>query len=297
MTAERAPATAEAAGGVAAGPPGPVTGRAGFLTVVRVIWMREQLTFFRDRPRLISVFVMPVVVCLMLAEGLGDTLAVLPGSLDYRQFFYPGMVAFMVISQSVYAGVSIVVDRQVGFLREILVAPASRTAIVIGKITGGSTVAFVMGIVMFAIAPLLGVSLSLEVVLKLMGLIALVSFLVTAAGVALGTWLRSFQSFQMITTVAIYPALFLSGIFFPLNNVPIWMDVLGKFNPFTYAVAPIREVALAEHLKDVPADAPFQITHVEWFGYTLSTWQELAIVIVLGMAMLAIAVRAIRTTE
>lgn len=297
MTAGQAPTTGQAAGTVGTGLPGHNSGRASFLTVVRVIWLREQLTFFRDRPRLISVFVMPLVVCLMLAEGLGDTLAVLPGNLDYRQFFYPGMVAFMVISQSVYAGVSIVVDRQVGFLREILVAPVSRTAVVIGKITGGSTVAFVMGIVMFAIAPLLGVDLSLEVVVKLIGLIALVAFLVTAVGVALGTWLRSVQGFQMITTVAVYPALFLSGIFFPLNNVPIWMDILGKFNPITYAVAPIREVALSEHLKDAPADAPFQITHVEWFGYTLTTWQELGIVVVLGTAMLAIAIRAVRTTE
>ncbi len=175
------------------------------------------LIFFRDRPLVIAAFVMPLIVFIVLAEGLGDTLAILPGNLDYRQFFLPGMVSYTVISQSVNTGVSIVTDRQMGF--------------------------------------------------------------------------------QTITAILMYPALFLSGVFFPLNNVPIWLDVIAKFNPLTYAVAPIREVALSEHLKDVPADAPFQITHVEWFGYTLSTWEELGIVVVLGTAMLIIAVRAIRTTE
>ena len=285
------------AGGMAGGSRRHATGRASFLTVVRVIWTRELLIFFRDRPLIIAAFIMPLIVFIVLAEGLSDTLTILPGNLDYRQFFLPGMISYTVISQSVNTGVSIITDRQMGFLREILVAPVSGVAICIGKITGLATVAFVMGSGMLAVAPLLGVDLSLEIVAKLIGLIALMSFLFAASGVALGSWLRSVQGFQTITSILIYPALFLSGVFFPLNNVPIWLDVIAKFNPLTYAVAPIREVALAEHLKDVPADAPFQITHVEWFGYTLSTWQELGIVIVLGMAMLALAIRTIRSSE
>ena len=297
MTVEQAPTTGEAGDSVAMGSPRHTRGRASFLTVVRVVWKREMLIFFRDRPLIIAAFIMPLVVFVVLAEGLGDTLAILPGSIDYRQFFLPGMISYTVISQSVNTGVSIVTDRQMGFLREILVAPVSGVAICIGKIAGLATVAFVMGNGMLAVAPLLGVDLSFEVVAKLIGLIALMSFLFAACGVALGTWLRSVQGFQTITGILIYPALFLSGVFFPLNNVPIWLDVIAKFNPLTYAVAPIREVALAEHLKDVPADAPFQITHVEWFGYTLSTWEELGIVVILGTAMLIIAVRAIRTTE
>lgn len=281
----------------AAGSPRRATGRAGFLQVVRVIWLREVLIYFRDRPRMISAFTMPVIMLVMFGEGLGNSIAQLPGDIGYRQFIFPGMVAMIVLMNSVFSGVSIVTDRQFGFLREILVAPVSRTAICIGKISGGATVALVNGAVMFAIAPILGIDITIEVVAKLLPLIALVSFMLTGLGVALGSRLRSVESFQMLSQVAIFPAMFLSGIFFPINNVPAWMDVLVKINPVTYAVAPIREIALSEQLAAVPADAPFQITHVEWFGYTLSTWEELGVVLVFGALMLTIAIRAIRTTE
>ncbi len=290
-------AEAAAEARAAAGSPRRASGRAGFLQVVRVIWMREVLIYFRDRARMISAFTMPVIMLVMFGEGLGNSIAQLPGDIGYRQFIFPGMVAMIVLMNSVFSGVSIVTDRQFGFLREILVAPVSRTAICIGKISGGATVALVNGAVMFAIAPLLGIDITIEVVAKLLPLIALVSFMLTGLGVALGSRLRSVESFQMLSQVAIFPAMFLSGIFFPINNVPAWMDVLVKINPVTYAVAPIREIALSEQLAAVPADAPFQITHVEWFGYTLSTWEELGVVLAFGALMLTIAIRAIRTTE
>ena len=295
MTAEQA--TAEAAARVATRSPRPATGRASFLQVVRVIWMREVLIYFRDRPRMISAFVMPIMMLVMFGEGLGNSIATLPGDIGYRQFIFPGMVAMIVLMNSVFSGVSIVTDRQFGFLREILVAPVSRSAICIGKISGGATISLVNGIVMFVMAPILGIEISLEIVAKLIGLIALVSFMLTGLGVAMGSRLRSVESFQMLSQVAIMPAMFLSGIFFPINNVPAWMDVIVKLNPVTYAVAPIREIALSEQLKALPADAPFQITHVDWFGYTLSTWEEIGVVVLFGAAMLTIAIRAIRTTE
>ena len=295
MTAEQA--TAEVGARVATRAPRPATGRASFLQVVRVIWMREVLIYFRDRPRMISAFVMPIMMLVMFGEGLGNSIATLPGDIGYRQFIFPGMVAMIVLMNSVFSGVSIVTDRQFGFLREILVAPVSRSAICIGKISGGATISLVNGIVMFVMAPILGIEISLEIVAKLIALIALVSFMLTGLGVAMGSRLRSVESFQMLSQVAIMPAMFLSGIFFPINNVPAWMDVIVKLNPVTYAVAPIREIALSEQLKALPADAPFQITHVDWFGYTLSTWEEIDVVVVFGAAMLTIAIRAIRTTE
>ena len=295
MTVE--PVTAEAAARVATRSPRRATGRASFPQVVRVIWMREVLIYVRDRPRMISAFVMPIMMLVMFGEGLGNSIATLPGGIGYRQFIFPGMVAMIVLMNSVFSGVSIVTDRQFGFLREILVAPVSRTAICIGKITGGATIALVNGMVMFVIAPFLGIELTFEIVVKLIGLIALVAFMLTGLGVALGSRLRSVESFQMLSQVVIMPAMFLSGIFFPINNVPLWMDVIVKLNPVTYAVAPIREIALSEQLKALPADAPFQITHVDWFGYTLSTWEEIGVVVIFGAAMLAIAIHAIRTTE
>ena len=271
--------------------------RASFLQVVRVIWLREILIYFRDRPRMISAFTMPVIMLVMFGEGLGNSIAPLPGGIEYRQFIFPGMVAMIVLMNSIFAGVSIVTDRQFGFLREILVAPVSRSAICIGKISGGATIALFNGSIMFALAPILGIDISLIVVAKLLPLIALIAFMLTGVGVALGSRLRSLESFQMISQMAIFPAMFLSGIFFPINNVPTWMDVLVKLNPVTYAVAPIREIALSEQLAEIPEDAPFQITHVELLGHTLSTFEEIGIVVAFGALMLAIAIRAINTTE
>ena len=102
----------------AAGAPRRATGRAGFLQVVRVIWTREVLIYFRDRPRMISSFTMPVIMLVMFGEGLGNSIAQLPGDIGYRQFIFPGMVAMIVLMNSVFSGVSIVTDRQFGFLRE-----------------------------------------------------------------------------------------------------------------------------------------------------------------------------------
>ena len=294
MTAEQA---TEAAPDVQARAPRRASGRASFLQVVRVIWLREILIYFRDRPRMISAFTMPIIMLVMFGEGLGNSIAPLPGGIDYRQFIFPGMVAMIVLMNSIFAGVSIVTDRQFGFLREILVAPVSRAAICIGKISGGATIALFNGSIMFALAPILGIDISLIVVAKLLPLIALIAFMLTGVGVALGSRLRSVESFQMISQMAIFPAMFLSGIFFPINNLPTWMDVLVKLNPVTYAVAPIREIALSEQLAEIPEDAPFQITHVELLGHTLSTSEEIGIVVAFGALMLAIAIRAIQTTE
>lgn len=297
MTVDQATVATETGGRVATGSARPETGRANFLQVVRVIWMREVLIYVRDRPRMISAFIMPIMMLVMFGEGLGNSIATLPGDIGYRQFIFPGMVAMIVLMNSVFSGVSIVTDRQFGFLREILVAPVSRSAICIGKIAGGATISLVNGLVMFVMAPILGIDISLEIVGKLIPLIILVSIMLTGLGVAMGSRLRSVESFQMISQVAIMPAMFLSGIFFPINNIPAWMDVIVKINPVTYAVAPIREIALSEQLSALPADAPFQITHVDWFGYTLSTWEEIGIVFVFAVAMLTISIRAIRTTE
>ena len=151
--------------------------------------------------------------------------------------------------------------------------------------------------VMFVIAPSWGSSSPSKIVVKLIGLIALVSFMLTGLGVALGSRLRSVESFQMLSQVVIMPAMFLSGSSSRSTTSPSWMDVIVKLNPVTYAVAPIREIALSEQLKALPADAPFQITHVDWFGYTLSTWEEIGVVVVFGAAMLSIAIHAIRTSE
>lgn len=272
-------------------------GQANVFQVVRVIWMREVLIYIRDRARLVSAFAMPIVMLVIFGEGLGKSIGSLPGGVDYRQFIFPGMLAMTVLMTSVMSGISIVTDRQFGFLREILVAPVSRTAIAIGKIGGGATIALSQGVVMFVFAPLLGVELSVVTVLKLVPLIALLAVTLTSAGVALGARLRSVESFQMISQMAIMPTMFLSGIFFPINNVPAWMNVLVKINPVTYAVAPVRAIALEGSLGSATGGAAFQVAQVQAFGHTFSTTEDVLVLAAFAVLMVFLAVRGLQRSD
>lgn len=271
-------------------------GHASPQRTIKVIWQREVLTHVRDRMRMISGLFMPLVMMLMLGEGLGRSIGNMAPGVDYKQFIFPGMVAQAVLMNSVFTGASIIWDKQFGFLREILVAPISRTAIVAGKLLGGMTVALFQGSIIFLVAPILGVHLSPLVVLEMLALMALLSVTMTSIGIALASRLPTQESFQMVTQLTIMPTMFLSGIMFPINNVPTWLEVVAKLNPVTYIVSPLRAAALRN---EIPPDAPaaVRITNVEVFGHTLSTAESLAIVAVFAVAILLFAVQSFRRTE
>jgi ABC-2 type transport system permease protein len=271
-------------------------GHASFLRVVRVIWLREVLVYARDRTRVISAMIMPVLMLIIFGEGLGNSIGALAPGLNYRQFVFPGMVAMTVLMASIFSGVSIIWDREFGFLREILVAPVGRMAIGAGKVLGGATIAMFQGIVMFVFAPILGVTLSPLVVVQLLGVMAIMALTMTAAGIALGSRLKSVESFQMVSNLTIMPAMFLSGIFFPVNNVPVWMEVLVKVNPVTYAVAPIRAIALDGQIPGGAASAG-QVVNVELFGHVFSTLESLAVLAGFGLLVLMVAVRSFRQSH
>jgi ABC-2 type transport system permease protein len=267
-------------------------GGASILRVVRVIWLREVLVYSRDRTRLISSMVMPILMIVIFGEGFGRTIGSFEEGINYRQFIFPGVVAMTVLMNSVFSGVSIIWDREFGFLREMLVAPISRTAIGVGKLLGGATLALAHGVAMFIFAPILGIELSLLVIVQLLGVLFVLALAMTAVGIAMASKVRSVESFQMVSQLTIMPSMFLSGIFFPVNNLPAWMEVLVKLNPVTYAVAPIRRIALDNELALLSDEQ--SVVNVEVFGYSLSTLESLAILLAFGAAMLAIAIQSFR---
>jgi len=270
--------------------------QASFIRVARVIWLREVLIYFRDRARVISALIMPILMLVIFGEGLGNSIGNLAPGLNYRQFMFPGMVAMTVLMTSVFSGVSIIWDREFGFLREILVAPVSRTAIGIGKVSGGATVAVFQGVVMFIFAPILGVHLSVLVMVELLGVMVLMALTMTSLGIAMASRLKSVESFQMVSQLTIMPTMFLSGIFFPINNVPAWMEVLVKVNPVTYAVAPVRAIALGTQLKNAPAGAA-AVVNVQLFGHVFSTMESLGVLVAFGAAILLVAVRSFQRRD
>jgi ABC-2 type transport system permease protein len=235
--------------------------------------------------------VMPVLMIIIFGEGFGRTISTFDEGINYRQFIFPGVIVMTVLFNSVFSGVSIIWDREFGFLREILVAPISRTSIGLGKLLGGASIAVSHGIAMFAFAPILGVHFSVLVIIELIAVLFLFSLVMTSVGIAIASRVKSVESFQMISQVTIMPSMFLSGIFFPVNNLPGWMEVLVKINPVTYAVAPIREIGLD---KELIATAGQSVVGVELFGHTLSILESLGIVAAFGVLMFTIAIQSFR---
>jgi len=182
---------------------------------------------------------------------------------------------------SFMAGVSVVWDREFGFLKEVLVAPISRASVAAGKTLGAATVALIQGTVILLFAPLIGVSLFPRTVLALLPLMFLLATAMGSFGVLLATRIRTIEAFQAVMQILMFPMMFLSGVFFPLQGLPAWMDVLVKINPVTYGIAPIRQVVLG-----TSPDSPFGITLL---GHTMSLWNNVSVLAVFGAVMILLA--------
>jgi ABC-2 type transport system permease protein len=196
----------------------------------------------------------------------------------------------------VFTGVSIVWDREFGFLREMLVAPVRTGAIVIGKAVGGATIATLQSLVMVALAPLVGVPYSLSLMLPLVGLLLLVSFMMTALGLALSVRVKQMQTIMPIIQMAITPMMFLSGALFPLANLPTWLRILTLVNPMTYAVEPMRALVF-DHLDIDAATRAVLDPGITWFGWPVPIGVQVALVAVISLTLLGFVILRFDRTE
>jgi ABC-2 type transport system permease protein len=273
--------------------------RVPFLQAVYVIWLRDVTRFARDRARLIGSLAQPVLFLVVFGVGLSSALGggrIFPPGLSYLQFMFPGVVSMTVLMASIFSAMSIVWDREFGFLREILVAPIDRSAVAVGKALGGATQAMIGGVIMLVFAPIIGVKLTVLGVLELIPLLFLFAFVLTSLGIAIASRMKSMQGFQVIMNFLMMPMLFLSGALFPLAGLPGWMTVLTRFNPVTYAVSPVRTVLFANGgisqavLDRIGAEVTIG-------GYTLPLMLDVAIVAVIGVAVLGFAIRALQARD
>jgi ABC-2 type transport system permease protein len=182
---------------------------------------------------------------------------------------------------SFMSGVSVVWDREFGFLREVLVAPISRVAVAAGKTLGGATLALIQGVIILLFAPLFGIPFPVEILPKLIPVMFLVACALSAMGILLASWIKSMEAHQAVMQLLIFPMVFLSGIFFPVNNLPQWMSVLVKLNPATYGVDPIRQLVLGAE--------PAATLGITVFGHTMSIGEDLIIVAAFGAVMVVLA--------
>ena len=259
------------------------------LRAVYTIWYRDLLRFWRDRMRMIGSIAFPLLFLFIFGSGLSSRMGFLGPGIDFTQFMFPGIIGMTVLMSSFMAGISLVWDREFGFLKEVLVAPISRTSVAVGKTLGSATVALPQGILILLLAPVIGVSLSVSTVLVLLPLMFLLAASMGSFGILLATRIRSMQAFQVVMQMLMFPMLFLSGVFFPVEGLPAWMNVLVKINPATYGIAPIRQVVLG-----VAPDSPFSISV---FGHTMSLWDNIIVMAVFGIVMTLLAMWSFGSQE
>jgi len=275
----------------------PQRGLAQDARAVSIVWRRELIRFSSDRLRAVTGLVQPVLFLLVLGTGLSSlTRGGLPPGLSFKTFVYPGVLAMSVLFTAIFSAASIVWDREFGFLREMLVAPISRAAIVLGKCLGGATVATIQGIVILVLAGLAHVPYNPVLFLELIGELLLLSFTLTAFGVMMAARIKQIQSFMALTQMLVMPLFFLSGALYPLNGLPAWLTVLTRFDPLTYIVDPMRH-AVFSHLTISPLAFRALAPGVSWDGWTVPQGLSLGIVAAMGLGMLGVAIVEFRRTE
>ncbi len=212
----------------------------GFYT----LWLREIKRYVRDRTRLVSSFVQPLLWLVIFGAGFGIRFT-LPG-LNYQQYLFPGIIGQALLFTSMFMGISVIWDREFGFMKEILVAPISRFSIFLGKMIGDSTDAVIQGIIVFAFGLLLGISINPMTFFASLPIMLLITFGLVSIGLTLASFMGSLESFGAIQTFINLPLFFLSGALFPVQgpSVPSWLQIASTVNPLTYGVDALRSIIL-----------------------------------------------------
>jgi ABC-2 type transport system permease protein len=257
-------------------------GLANDLRAVRVVWQREVLRFIKDKPRLIAGIVQPVLYLFVMGTGIS---AMVPSThgVPFRTFLFPGVMSMTVLFTCFFSAGSLVWDRELGFMREMMVAPVRRSAILFGKCLGGMTAGTFQGVAMILIGAIGGVPITGVLVATLFAELILVSFALTAFGVAIATRMKSIQAFMAIMQVLLFPMFFASGALYPLQGLPTWLETLTRLDPLTYAVTPLRHAVLDASGHGAAAPS------VTWGSFAVPIWLDLVIVVFCGILALAAA--------
>jgi ABC-2 type transport system permease protein len=216
---------------------------------IYALWYRETKVFLRERSRIISSVINPLLWLLIIGGGLGS--AVSFGGINYQTFIYPGILIQTALFSSVFFGVYIVWDKKIDFMKEVLVAPMRRTSIFVGKILGGSTdtllqvlILCIIGFIFMIGGIMPGLQLTPFSVLVSLAFLLVVTVGLVSVGLVLGSQMESPEGFQLIISFLVFPLFFLSGALFPITNLPAWLAPFIFVNPVTYAVDGIRGVLL-----------------------------------------------------
>ncbi len=262
----------------------------------RAVWWRDLIRFADDPVRIGTVLVQPLLFLFVLAPGLQTLSAASTDGVDLTTFMFPGVLCMAMWFSAMISAASLVMDRELGFLREMMVAPVRRSSIVIGKCLGGTTVATAQGVIVLVLAGLAHVPYDPLLLLGIFGLQLLIAFTVTALGVMVATTVKQAQTFNSVMQVLVFPTVFLSGAMYPVSGLPSWLGVVNRLNPLTYAVDPVRRLVFDQ--LDISDAARHRLAPgVTWWGWPVPSLVEAGIVLALGLAMMAVAIFQFARTE
>jgi len=219
------------------------TGRGGMLLPSISLWRRELVRFYRQRSRVLGVIVSPVLFWVVIGAGFGTSFRSSgAGGQHYLAYFFPGALIMIVLFTSIFTMMTVIEDRNEGFLLSVLVAPVSRSVIVLGKVLGGATLATLQGLVLLVFAPLLGVQFTLSSLALTILVIFLVAFSLTALGFIIAWPMDSTAGFHAVINLFLIPLWILSGSMFPLSGASAWIRMLMRINPLTYGTEALRSL-------------------------------------------------------
>lgn len=212
----------------------------GFYT----LWLREVKRYLRDRTRIVSSFFQPLLWIVVFGLGLGAIVKVSVPGLSYQQLIFPGIIGQTLLFTAMFMGISVIWDRDFGFLKEVLVAPVSRFTLFMGKMIGDSTDALIQGIIVFVLGIVLGLGIDPLTFFIALPVMFLITIGLVSIGLIIASFMGSLESFGAIQSFINLPLFFLSGALFPISNFPDWLQVVAKANPMSYGVDALKMIIL-----------------------------------------------------
>jgi len=252
------------------------------LRPIYVICLREFIKFFREKSRLLGTLARPVLWLFVVGNGMSSLIAPQAG-FSYLQFIFPGMIGMTILFASIFSSISIVWDREFGFMKEMLVAPISRLSIVVGKAISGTAISAAQAVIILVLVPLLGFRLTALQFIEVTALSVLLSFCITSLGILIAARLTSFDGFNIIMNFLVMPMFFLSGAMYPVTSMPVALRQLTHINPLTYGIDSLKHVLLANATPPMGPEFPLAL--------------DIAVVTVLSAVLLTLAALSFRKKE
>lgn len=210
---------------------------------IYAVWLREAKIYVREKERLVSAVISPLLWIFVFGAGVGSTVDIVEGY-SYQVFIYPGIVVMTVLFTSLFYGIYIIWDRKLDFLKEVLVAPVSRASVFAGKMLGGATDAMVQVIFLLIIGLFINIPLTPLIVIKAFLMLLLISVAMVSIGLVIGSNLQSPEGFSLVINFVMWPMFFFSGALFPVSNLAPWLSAATYINPLTYGVDALRGIIL-----------------------------------------------------